>query len=59
MAASKDPKATVYLRLPVSLRDRLVEAARDAGVSLNVYCEQALAVYLEFLITESGYHHHD
>lgn len=48
-ARSNVTRARVQLRLPVSLRDRLLEEARDAGVSLNVYIEAALTIYLEFL----------
>jgi predicted HicB family RNase H-like nuclease len=61
MAASttkrNPPRVPVFLRVPPSLRDRLVAAARDTGVSLNAYAEHALTVYLEFLRYEEGHHH--
>lgn len=42
-------RATLYLRVPPSLRARLIEASRDAGVSMNTYAEHALATYLDLL----------
>jgi hypothetical protein len=47
--ARRAERARVQLRLTVPLRDRLLREARDAGVSLNVYVESALCVYLDFL----------
>jgi predicted HicB family RNase H-like nuclease len=47
--ARRAPRARVQLRLTIPLRDRLLQESRDAGVSLNVYVEAALTLYLEFL----------
>lgn len=51
--ARRGQRARVQLRLSVPLRDRLLREARDANVSLNVYVESALNVYLEFLRSQA------
>jgi predicted HicB family RNase H-like nuclease len=42
-------RVQLNLKLPPQLRDQLAAAAGDTGVSLNRFCEFALATYLQFL----------
>ena len=39
------------LRVEPELKQRLDEAAADAGISVNAFCERALTVFLAHLIT--------
>jgi hypothetical protein len=48
-ARRSSDRVRVQLRLRPALRDRLLQEARDNGVTLNAYVESALGVYLEFL----------
>jgi predicted HicB family RNase H-like nuclease len=43
-------RVQMNLKLPPQLRDRIVDAARAEGVSINRFCEFGLSTYLQFLL---------
>lgn len=54
--AGRTCRVDVRLRLPINLRDALLDDARDLGVSLNTMITTACAVYREFLRYERTDH---
>ncbi len=46
-------KPALPLRVSPELRQRIVERAKDEGITINALCERGLTVFLDYLSTSN------